>query len=119
MERLTCCLVDDKGYHDWMYALGIDSKGDLGWKRLQGNASLNSVGRYGSLSEMSSSLYPSARSGACMSFITSSHALIFGGRGLDASGEEGFLNDLWISEDMTQFGWFAGTRTANSPTVIF
>merc|ERR1711991_258453 len=109
---------DGKGYHDWMYALGIDSKGDLGWQRLHGNSSLNSVGRYGSLSEMSSSLYPSPRSGACMSFITSSHALIFGGRGLDASGEEGFLNDLWISEDMTQFGWFAGTRTANSPTVL-
>lgn len=44
----------------------------------------------------------------------SSHALIFGGRGIDSKGKEGFLNDLWISEDMVQFGWYEGSNERNA-----
>jgi hypothetical protein len=109
---------DEKGYHDSLYAFGTNSSGGLSWTLMRGNKTMNSVGRYGSFKALSVDNYPSARSGACMDFITSSHSIMFGGRGVDSAGEEGFLNDLWIAEDMTQFGWYAGSQKINQPSVM-
>ena len=114
----NCNTLDDDGYHDSLYAFGTNSTGEFTWTMLRGNATTNSVGRYGDMHSMSTTDYPSARSGACMGFITSSHSILFGGRGVDADGEEGFLQDVWIAEDMTQWGWYAGSKLRNQPSKL-
>ncbi len=65
------------------------------------------------LGNFSRHFYPSARGGSCMQFMSSSHMFLFGGRGLDSNGEEGFLNDLWLAEDFAQWGWLAGAKASD------
>ncbi len=108
--------LDEKGYWDSLYAFGTLPSGQLSWKLLRANKTVNSVGRYGVFQSMSVNNFPSARAGSCMDFVTSSHAIMFGGRGIDSTGKEGFLNDLWVSEDMVQFGWYAGEKYRNGKT---
>ena len=67
---------------------------------------------------MSINNFPSARAVSCMDFITSSHAILFGGRGVGADGKQGFLNDLWLSEDVVQWGWYAGSNVAGSKGAV-
>jgi hypothetical protein len=109
---------DDNGFYDSLYAFGTAANGGLEWKLLRANKTMNSVGRYGKFQTMSTSNFPSARSGSCMDFVTSSHSIMFGGRGIDSAGKEGFLNDLWVAEDLVQFGHYAGSKLVNGKSVL-
>ncbi|MGB0431027.1 MAG: choice-of-anchor D domain-containing protein, partial [Bacteroidia bacterium] len=100
---------------------GLDVNGDQGdlsdmwvwngsqWAWTSGSDTRNDAGNYGSINATSSDNYPSGRADA-MGWIDANGTIwFFGGDGIDASGNTGYLNDLW-SMDMS-FIWEGTSST--------
>src|SRR6185369_1848412 len=72
------------------------------------------AGVYGSLGTPAASNAPSGRSQAVGWIDRSGDLWLFGGKGLDAAGTPGYLNDLWEFNPSTrQWTWMGGGRTVS------
>ena len=81
------------------------------WAKVAGSSTGQSAGVYGTLGTPSSGNTPGAREDA--SGWTDSHGnlWLFGGHGMDASGNQGILNDLWEFNPSTGWTWMSGSST--------
>lgn len=69
-------------------------------------------GVYGTLGAASSGSFPGARYAAIGWTDTAGNLWLFGGDGIDSTGQWGYLNDLWKYSPTTyQWTWMAGDRT--------
>jgi N-acetylneuraminic acid mutarotase len=110
--------VDSAGRF-WLFGgYGVDSTGTNGnlndlwsydpgtnrWTWVSGANTADAIGVYGALGNT-----PGARNSAQAFADGKGHLLLFGGNGLDAAGDGGFLNDVW-SFDTTarQWTWVSG-----------
>lgn len=88
------------------------------WTWVSGDNLNNQSGIYGTQGTVSASNKPGARDGG-MPWIDSSGDLwLFGGDGIDANSNGGFLNDLWKFNPATkEWTWVSGNDTANQTGV--
>lgn len=66
------------------------------WTWLNGSATANSVGAYGTEGTAAAANTPGARFGARSWTDASGNLWLFGGQGADSAGSAGYLNDLWV-----------------------
>jgi N-acetylneuraminic acid mutarotase len=73
------------------------------------------AGVYGSLKTPAAGNFPGGRSGSSTWTDSAGHLWLFGGYGVDASGANGSLNDLWEFNPQTrQWAWMAGSSTVGA-----
>jgi N-acetylneuraminic acid mutarotase len=121
---------------------GFDANGNLGelndlwkfnpatsqWMWISGSRSFNNTcaniqycgvpGVYGTLHTPAAGNVPGARSDGISWMDRSGHLWLFGGFGIDANGDLGYLNDLWEFNPATgQWAWMSGGSTAYTPAV--
>ncbi|MGA3130153.1 MAG: kelch repeat-containing protein [Terracidiphilus sp.] len=115
----------------WLFGgFGIDSGGNTGslndlwkfnptskeWTWMAGSLTRNQKGTYGTEGEASDSNTPGGRTLSTGVVDSSGNLLLFGGDGLDSSGNSGDLNDLWKFNTTTlQWTWISGSNTASAP----
>jgi N-acetylneuraminic acid mutarotase len=93
------------------------------WTWVSGSNTINAKGVYGTLNLASANNVPGARgsggSGAALSWTdTGGNFWLFGGSGLDSTGAEGYLNDLWeFNATAKTWTWVGGSKTANAAGV--
>jgi N-acetylneuraminic acid mutarotase len=107
----------------WLFGgWGYDSAGDLehnndlwkfdgtNWTWVSGSMTVDQAGNYGMLGSPSVLNVPGARS-AGVSWVDSAGKLwLFGGVGLDSTGDAGALNDLWRFDPATlEWTWVSGS----------
>ena len=105
----------------WLFGgFGLDSEGNQGslgdlwkfengnWTWVSGSEFADSSGVYGVLGISSSSIYPGGRTNAVTWIDSHDNFWIFGGYGVDSTGQQGLLNDLW-KFDGTNWTWISGT----------
>jgi N-acetylneuraminic acid mutarotase len=85
------------------------------WTWVSGEQALNLPGVYGIQGVISSTNQPGARLDS-ISWVESSGKLwLFGGSGIDASGNRGKLNDLWVYNPNTnEWKWASGSNQKNA-----
>ncbi|MGB0063796.1 MAG: chitobiase/beta-hexosaminidase C-terminal domain-containing protein [Terracidiphilus sp.] len=77
-------------------------------------ADYNLCGVYGTLGTPAADNVPGGREGATVWIDGSGNLWVFGGFGIDSSGGEGYLNDLWemdTSVNPPQWAWMGGSST--------
>jgi N-acetylneuraminic acid mutarotase len=77
------------------------------WTWVSGDQRINRVGEYGDRGIAASTNIPGARRNAVGWTDTAGNLWLFGGRGHDQYGADGYLNDLW-KFDGTNWLWIAG-----------
>jgi len=84
------------------------------WTWVKGSKLANQSGTYGTQGTPAPANSPGARWGA-VSWRSSDGALyLFGGKGCDGAGEQGYLNDLWKYDPaLNQWAWLKGANTIN------
>ena len=92
------------------------SAGEWTWMGGSGSATSTQPGIYGTQGAASSSNIPGARHSAVTWTDASGNFWLFGGVGIDATGTQGDLNDLWEFSD-GQWAWIAGSKVVNQPGV--
>jgi N-acetylneuraminic acid mutarotase len=117
----------------WLFGgVGYDSTGSAGslndlwmlnpstaqWTWMSGSRTVGpgggQAGVYGSLGTPAASNAPSGRGQAVGWIDRSGDLWLFGGKGLDAAGTPGYLNDLWEFNPSTrQWTWMGGGRTVS------
>jgi N-acetylneuraminic acid mutarotase len=65
------------------------------WTWVGGSSTANAESVYGMLGVASASNVPGGREGSASWIDGSGNLWLFGGSGIDSTGTEGFLNDLW------------------------
>ena len=92
-------------YNDlWKYSPASNQ-----WTWVSGAAIGNQSGNYGTLGASAASNVPGGRTNAASWIDSQGKLWLFGGIGYDASGQTGFLNDLWKFDPSTsQWTWMAG-----------
>ncbi|GAA4325516.1 Kelch repeat-containing protein [Flaviaesturariibacter amylovorans] len=81
------------------------------WTWMKGSSAPNAAGSYGSIGVAAPANSPGARSDAASWVDSDGNFWLFGGTGLDASGQEGFLNDLWQFQVSTgNWVWMGGSH---------
>src|SRR5687768_2143564 len=88
----------------------------LPWTWMGGTSAASANGIYGTLGIPSTSNYPGAREGGGIQWSDASGNLwLFGGYGYPASGSQGFMNDLWKYNPVSnEWTWVNGNNTINS-----
>ena len=98
----------DANQWTWMggsSAPGVDSYGFRG-----------QAGIYGTLAALAAENSPGGRQGAITWMDASGHLWLFGGEGLDSTGQIGFLNDLWeFDPSKSEWAWVGGSNTLPAP----
>jgi N-acetylneuraminic acid mutarotase len=88
------------------------------WTWMKGSNSVGQAGTYGALGTPDPSNTPGGRSDASEWRVSSGELWLFGGEGLDTSGTEGMLNDLWRYDPATgNWTWEKGSSAAAQPGV--
>jgi N-acetylneuraminic acid mutarotase len=88
------------------------------WTWIGGADTANANGSYGTLSVASSSNVPGSRGNAASWIDRSGNFWLFGGLGVDSSGTNGNLNDLWeFNPTAETWTWMSGSSVANSQGV--
>ena len=82
------------------------------WTWMGGSNTTNEAGSYGTLGVAASSNVPGARDSAVGWVDADGNFWVFGGEGLDASGEYGGLNDLW-KYNGSEWTWVKGPSTVD------
>lgn len=91
-------------------AISAQSGGSPEWTWMGGANTVNQAGVYGTLGALSAGNVPGARYCANSWTDGSGNAWIFGGIGVDGTGSEGTLNDLWKFNPTTrQWAWMGGS----------
>jgi N-acetylneuraminic acid mutarotase len=97
----------------WRY---VPSTGEWTW--MSGSNSANQSGVYGTMGDAGASNVPGARNSAVTWADPSGNLWLFGGQGLTAANNSGFLNDLWMFRLSTgKWTWMSGSNSANQPGV--
>ena len=108
--RIIVVAFNDNGYTVKQTAL--KTRGSGLWTWVSGDNTFNQSGVYGARGIPAGANKPGAR-WQLVSWIDSSNNLwLFGGNGYDASGNQGYLNDLW-KFDGTNWTWISGDNTLN------
>ncbi|MGA3136252.1 MAG: hypothetical protein ABSC88_09695 [Terracidiphilus sp.] len=103
--HVTWCLAPIL-YNDlWEYSAGQ-------WTWMGGSEFGNQTGVYGTLGTASPGNLPGARAGAVTWTDLSGDFWLFGGTGLDSTGTNGSLNDLW-KYSAGEWTWVSGSNLAN------
>jgi N-acetylneuraminic acid mutarotase len=85
------------------------------WTWVGGPNAANARGTYGTEGAAAASNAPGARGNAASWMDASGNLWVFGGRGEDAAGTLGELNDLWeYSPSSGEWTWVGGSDTANA-----
>lgn len=93
----------------WMYDPTAQT-----WTLVTGPSTQNGAGIYGTQGIPAAGNIPGARTGAACWIDSSNHLWLFGGLGVDASGNVGQLADLWRFDPVSgQWTWIAGSQAAN------
>ena len=119
----------DKNGNLWLFGgVGFDSAGTYGyfndlwefdpstheWAWMAGSNVLNQIGAYGILHEPHAGNTPGGRWGAVSWTDQSGNLWLFGGDGYDATGLNGFFNDLWEFNTTTkEWTWVGGSHLVN------
>ena len=99
----------------WKY---IPSSNEWVWMGGSNSPGTQSPGVYGTLGTAATGNIPGSRTGAVSWTDSSGNLWLFGGSGLDASGNPGSLNDLWkYSPTAKEWSWMGGSLTASQPGV--
>ncbi|MBW4039511.1 MAG: hypothetical protein HIU91_11680 [Acidobacteria bacterium] len=99
----------------WEYV--PSATGDTGeWTWMGGSTFGNQSGVYGTLGMPDASNIPSGRDAAAVWKDAAGNFWMFGGIGLDANGNQGYLNDLWkytpsATGDTGEWTWMGGNST--------
>jgi N-acetylneuraminic acid mutarotase len=115
--------VDADGNFWLLGGLGYSGTGDLGhlndlwtfepssglWTWVSGGSGIDAAGIYGTEGVAGASNVPGARLGGASVVDADGRLWLFGGFGHDASGEEGWLDDLWMFDpDTARWTWVSG-----------
>jgi LysM repeat protein len=111
----------------WLFGgEGADSAGNLGllndlwrfdpatrqWTWMGGNNLIDQLGVYGTLGTPSTANIPGSRGGAVSFLDPTGNFWLFGGAGIDANGNSGWLNDLWkVNPSTGEWTWVSGNKT--------
>ncbi|HWE83530.1 MAG TPA: chitobiase/beta-hexosaminidase C-terminal domain-containing protein [Terracidiphilus sp.] len=88
------------------------------WVWMGGSKTLNQPSVYGTLGTPAAGNVPGSRSFATTWTDGGGHLWLFGGSGLDAGGNNVFLNDLWeFNPSTSEWTWMGGSNTYNQPGV--
>ena len=88
------------------------------WTWISGSNTALAPGVYGTLGTPAAGNVPGARQNAFSWIDKSGNLWLFGGTGYNASGVEGYLNDLWMFNPSTsQWTWMGGTGSLRQPGV--
>ena len=132
----------DSNGNFWLFGgFGYDANGDFGylndlwefsptlnqWTWIDGSSTVPTYsgqpGNYGPLGSFGGAYFPGGRYGASTWTDSSGNFWLFGGLGIDGSGNSGNLNDLWEfnptpSEATTNYwAWMGGTSTEGASAV--
>ncbi len=92
----------------WEYS---PSSGEWTW--VSGSNTVNASGNYGSQGVPAPTNVPPGRLNAVSWTDADGNLWLFGGLGLDSTGTQGYLNDLWMfSHASGQWTWVSGSSTA-------
>jgi len=80
------------------------------WAWISGSELQNQPGVYGTKGTPDPANIPGARSGGVCWTDSSGNIWLFGGKGYDSTGNQGYLNDLW-KFDGTAWTWVSGSNT--------
>jgi N-acetylneuraminic acid mutarotase len=107
---------------------GVDSTGAVGllndlwkytpatgqWTWVAGSNLANASGVYGIQGSAGASNIPGARYRPAVALDQAGNVWLFGGQGVDSTGAQGYLNDLWrYAQGAGEWTWVAGANTAN------
>jgi N-acetylneuraminic acid mutarotase len=83
------------------------------WTWIKGPTTLNTSGIYGTMGVANAANIPGARIDG--SFVSLNNKIyLFGGYGLDAEGNQGYLNDTWVYDPTTNnWTWLKGSNLIN------
>jgi N-acetylneuraminic acid mutarotase len=86
------------------------------WAWMGGSSSPNQLGVYGQLGVPQAQNIPGGRSGSATWTDKDGNLWLFGGNGLDAAGNQGWLNDLWEYQPSdtpqnSRWTWMGGSST--------
>jgi N-acetylneuraminic acid mutarotase len=82
------------------------------WMSGSDTASGTSTGVYGTLGIPSPSNIPGGRANSVSWTDSAGNLWLFGGQGIDGSGIQGYLNDVWVFNPLTkQWTWVSGSKT--------
>ncbi|MEO6168219.1 MAG: kelch repeat-containing protein, partial [Chitinophagales bacterium] len=97
----------------WKYTVATNQ-----WTWVKGPGLVNQPGIYGIQGISSSANNPGARAWGAATWVDPEGNLwLFGGSGIDHSGNQGRLNDLWKYDVVTnQWSWIKGANTINGPS---
>src|SRR6218665_562561 len=95
---------DDVGSYDNLNDLWKYNTSTNEWTWMSGSNAVNQTGVYGNLNVPAPGNIPGARRYASAWTDLSGNLWLFGGRGYDANGTYGELNDMWVY-DVTSFQW--------------
>ncbi|KAI3655778.1 hypothetical protein MP638_004108 [Amoeboaphelidium occidentale] len=90
----------------------------VSWTWIHGSNQYNDPGIYTEIGDQNSVVYPSARYSYAQFYDHDSRKFyMFGGYGLDNSGNEGALGDHWsYNVDSNSFVWLGGSNQASAPS---
>jgi N-acetylneuraminic acid mutarotase len=93
-----------------VYTIGsTDASGQWAW--IAGSRAANQSGVYGTLQTPATGNSPGARDGAVSWTDSRGNFWLFGGKGYDSTGNQGYLNDLWMFNPSTQlWSWMGGSN---------
>ena len=99
---------------DWLNDLWKYDPATLEWTWISGSNTAGQAGNYGSRSTAATSNIPGAREAAVSWLDSSGNLWLLGGYGLDSSGNQGWLNDLWeFNLAILEWIWVSGSNTVN------
>jgi N-acetylneuraminic acid mutarotase len=104
--------VDSTGTQGELNDLWVYSQGQWTW--VNGANVANQPGTYGTEGTAAAGNVPGARSGAVRWMDGAGDLWLFGGTGVDSTGTQGELNDLWVYS-RGQWTWVSGANVANRP----
>ena len=97
----------------WKYTPGT---GEWTWE--SGSSTENAPGVYGTQGQAAPTNVPGGREGAVSWIDAAGNLWLFGGYGIDPTGANGYLNDLWKYTPATgEWTWEGGSSTVNAPGV--
>ncbi len=86
------------------------------WTWMGGSNTYNQAGVYGTMGTPAAGNIPGGRYGVASWTDSYGNFWLFGGNGIDANGNMGYLNDLWeFNPSTNEWAWMSGSNTNNQP----